>query len=114
MFNRIYKVYIQAEAPYREHKENINLFFVKAANGAMVPLTSLGNASYTTGPGSIKRFNMFTTAVIRGSAAQGYSSGQAMEIMEQIAREHLPDNIGIGGADFSYQRSKPAGKPDWY
>ena len=41
MFNRIYKVYIQAEAPYREHKENINLFFVKAANGAMVPLTSL-------------------------------------------------------------------------
>lgn len=71
MFNRIYKVYIQAEAPYREHKENINLFFVKAANGAMVPLTSLGNASYTTGPGSIKRFNMFTTAVILGSAAQG-------------------------------------------
>lgn len=80
MFNRIYKVYIQAEAPYREHKDNINLFFVKASNGAMVPLTSLGNASYTTGPGSIKRFNMFTTAVIRGAAAQGYSSGQAMEI----------------------------------
>ena len=86
MFNRIYKVYIQAEAPYREHKDNINLFFVKAKDGVMVPLTSLGNASYTTGPGSIKRFNMFTTAVIRGSAAQGYSSGQAMEIMEQIAR----------------------------
>ena len=62
----------------------------------MVPLTSLGNASYTTGPGSIKRFNMFTTAVIRGAAAQGYSSGQAMEIMEQIARDHLPDNIGVG------------------
>ena len=62
MFNRIYKVYIQAEAPYREHKDNINLFFVKAKDGVMVPLTSLGNASYTTGPGSIKRFNMFTTA----------------------------------------------------
>ncbi len=77
MFNRIYKVYIQAEAPYREHKDNINLFFVKAKDGVMVPLTSLGNASYTTGPGSIKRFNMFTTAVIRGSAAQGYSSGPA-------------------------------------
>ena len=53
MFNRIYKVYIQAEAPYREHKDNINLFFVKAKDGVMVPLTSLGNASYTTGPGSI-------------------------------------------------------------
>ncbi len=70
MFNRIYKVYIQAEAPYREHKDNINLFFVKAKDGVMMPLTSLGNASYTTGPGSIKRFNMFTTAVIRGEAAR--------------------------------------------
>mgnify|MGYP002895862626 CR=1 FL=1 len=90
MFNRIYKVYIQAEAPYREHKDNINLFFVKAKDGVMVPLTSLGNASYTTGPGSIKRFNMFTTAVIRGSAAQGYSSGQAMEIMERFG---VPKNI---------------------
>ena len=110
MFNRIYKVYIQAEAPYREHKENINLFFVKAANGAMVPLTSLGNASYTTGPGSIKRFNMFTTAVIRGSAAQGYSSGQAMEIMEQIAREHLPDNIGVEWSGLSYQEKQAGGQ----
>ena len=110
MFNRIYKVYIQAEAPYREHKENINLFFVKASNGAMVPLTSLGNASYTTGPGSIKRFNMFTTAVIRGSAAQGYSSGQAMEVMEQIARDHLPDNIGLEWSGLSYQEKQSGGQ----
>lgn len=110
MFNRIYKVYIQAEAPYREHKDNINLFFVKASNGAMVPLTSLGNASYTTGPGSIKRFNMFTTAVIRGEAAQGYSSGQAMETMERIAREHLPDNIGVEWSGLSYQEQKAEGQ----
>ena len=110
MFNRIYKVYIQAEAPYREHKDNINLFFVKAKDGAMIPLTSLGNASYTTGPGSIKRFNMFTTAVIRGSAAQGYSSGQAMEVMEQIARDHLPDNIGLEWSGLSYQEKKAGGQ----
>ena len=110
MFNRIYKVYIQAEAPYREHKDNINLFFVKAKDGAMIPLTSLGNASYTTGPGSIKRFNMFTTAVIRGSAAQGYSSGQAMEVMEQIARNHLPDNIGLEWSGLSYQEKKAGGQ----
>ena len=110
MFNRIYKVYIQAEAPYREHKDNINLFFVKASNGVMVPLTSLGNASYTTGPGSIKRFNMFTTAVIRGEAAHGYSSGQAMEIMEQIARDHLPDNIGLEWSGLSYQEKQAGGQ----
>ena len=110
MFNRIYKVYIQAEAPYREHKDNINLFFVKGANGSMIPLTALGNASYTTGPGSIKRFNMFTSAVIRGEAAQGYSSGQAMEIIEQIAREHLPENIGVEWSGLSYQEKKAGGQ----
>ena len=110
MFNRIYKVYIQAEAPYREHKDNINLFFVKGADGAMIPLTSLGNASYTTGPGSIKRFNMFTAAVIRGSAAQGYSSGQAMEIMENIVREHLPENIDLEWSGLSYQEKQADGR----
>ena len=110
MFNRIYRVYIQAEAPYREHKDNINLFFVRASNNAMVPLTSLGNASYTTGPGSIKRFNMFTTAVIRGSAAQGCSSGQAMNIMEQIARQKLPENIGVEWSGLSYQEKKAGGQ----
>ena len=103
-------MYIQAEAPYREHKDNINLFFVKGADGAMIPLTSLGNASYTTGPGSIKRFNMFTAAVIRGSAAQGYSSGQAMEIMENIVREHLPENIDLEWSGLSYQEKQAGGR----
>jgi hydrophobe/amphiphile efflux-1 (HAE1) family protein len=110
LFNRIYKVYIQAEAPYREHKDNLNLFFVKASNGVMVPLTSLGNASYTTGPGSIKHFNMFTSAVIRGEAAHGYSSGQAMKTMEKIAARHLPDNIGLEWSGLSYQEQKAGGQ----
>lgn len=110
MFNRIYRVYIQAEASYREHKENINLFFVRGADNAMIPLTSLGTTSYTTGPGSIKRFNMFNSAVIRGEAAAGYSSGQAMEIMEQVAREHLPDNIGVEWSGLSYQEKQAGGQ----
>jgi multidrug efflux pump len=110
MFNRIYRVYIQAEAPYREHKENINLFFVRGADNAMIPLTSLGTTSYTTGPGSIKRFNMFNSSVIRGEAADGYSSGQAMEIIEQIAREHLPDNIGVEWSGLSYQEKQAGGQ----
>ncbi len=110
MFNRIYRVYIQAESVYREHKDNINLFFVRGSNNAMIPLTSLGTTEYTTGPGSIKRFNMFNTAIIRGEAGDGYSSGQAMEEMERLVAEHLPDNIGIEWSGLSYQEKQAGGQ----
>ena len=110
MFNRIYRVYIQAEAPYRAHRDNINLFFVRGSDGSMIPLTALGTTEYTTGPGSIKRFNMFNTAVIRGTASHGYSSGQAMELIEQIARDHLPDNIGVEWSGLSYQEKQAGGQ----
>ena len=110
MFNRIYRVYIQAEANYREHKDNINLFFVRGNDNAMIPLTSLGTTRYTTGPGSIKRFNMFNSTVIRGAAAEGYSSGQAMQVIEDIARKHLPENIGVEWSGLSYQEKQAGGK----
>lgn len=110
LFNRIYRVYIQAEANYRERRDDINLFFVKAPSGGMVPLTALGTTQYTAGPGSVKRFNMFNASVIRGSAAQGYSSGQAMNIIQQIAEEHLPDNIGVEWSGLSYQEKKAGGQ----
>lgn len=110
MFNRVYKVYIQAEAPYRAHKDNINMFFVKTAGGDMVPLTALGDAEYTTGPGNIRRFNMFTTAVVRGAAAPGYSSGEVMRKMENIAKTHLPENIGVEWSGLSYQEKKAEGQ----
>ena len=110
MFNRIYRVYIQAEAPYREHRDDISLYFVRGDDGDMIPLTALGNTEYTTGPGSIKRFNMFNTAIIRGTAAQGYSSGQAMEVMEELVREHLPDNIGLEWSGLSYQEKQAGGQ----
>ena len=110
MFNRIYRVYIQAEAPYRQQRENIGLFFVKGSSGDMIPLTALGTTDYTTGPGSIKRFNMFNTSVIRGTTANGASSGQVMEILEQIAREKLPDNIGVEWSGLSYQEKQAGGQ----
>lgn len=110
MFNRVYKVYIQAEAPYRANKDDINLYFVRTAGGDMVPLTALGDASYTTGPGNIKRFNMFTTSIVRGAAAPGYSSGEAMQEIEKIAKEHLPENIGIEWSGLSYQEKKAEGQ----
>lgn len=110
MFNRIYRVYIQAEAPYRATRDNIGLFFVRAKNGAMVPLTALGTTQYTTGPGTIKRFNMFSTASVSAVASAGYSTGEAMAAMERIAREHLPENIGLEWSGLSYQEKQAGGQ----
>lgn len=110
MFNRIYRVYIQAEAPYRATQNNIGLFFVRAKNGAMVPLTALGTTQYTTGPGTIKRFNMFSTASVSAVASPGYSTGEAMAAMERIARERLPENIGLKWSGLSYQEKQAGGQ----
>lgn len=110
MFNRIYRVYIQAEAEYRRSQGNINYFFVRANNGAMVPLSALGQAEFTAGPGSMTRFNMFTSTLVTGQAAQGYSSGQAMQIMQEIVAEHLPSNIGVEWSGLSYQEQKASGQ----
>lgn len=110
LFNRVYRVYIQAEADYRQSQNNINLFYVRGANRTMIPLSSLGNTSYTTGPGSIGRFNMFNSVVVRGQAAQGYSSGDAMKVMEEIVNNNLPKNIDVEWSGLSYQEKQADGK----
>ena len=110
MFNRIYRVYIQAEAPYRARRDNLNLFFVRGTGGTMIPVTSLGTTYYTTGAGTIKRFNMFNAATITGEAAHGYSSGQAMETLERIVRERLPSSVGVEWSGLSYQEKHEGGQ----
>lgn len=110
MFNRIYRVYIQAEAPYRARRDNLNLYFVRSASGTMIPVTALGETHYTSGPGTIKRFNMFYAATITGEAANGYSSGQAMDALLDLVRTHLPPNIGVEWTGLSYQERHESGK----
>lgn len=110
MFNRIYRVYIQAEAPYRAQRDNLNLFFVRGAGGVMIPITSLGTTHYTTGAGNIKRFNMFNSATITGEAAHGYSSGQAMGVLEELVRKHLPASVGVEWSGLSYQEKHVGGQ----
>ncbi|MDE5656499.1 MAG: multidrug efflux RND transporter permease subunit [Muribaculaceae bacterium] len=109
MFNRIYRVYLQADASYRSNRDNLNLFFVKSADGRMVPVSSLGTSHFTTGPGTIGRFNMFNSATISGEAAHGYSTGEAMDALENIVAEHLPSNIGVEWSGLSYQQRHESG-----
>ncbi len=108
-FNMFNRIYIQAEAPYRANRDNLNLFFVRGADKAMVPVTSLGTTHYTAGPGTVSRFNMFNSATISGEAARGYSTGQAMDRLEEIVEEHLPENIGVDWAGLSYQQKHNGG-----
>ena len=110
LFNRVYRVYIQAEAPYRAYQDNLKLFFVRGSGGTMVPVTALGTTSHTTGSGTIKRFNMFNAALVTGEAAHGYSSGQAMEALEDIVATRLPSNIDIDWSGLSYQEKHESGK----
>lgn len=110
LFNRVYRVYLQADAPYRESRNGMNMFFVKGSGGSMIPVTTLGTTEYTTGPGTIKRFNMFYSSTITGEAANGYSSGQAMQVLEDIVREKLPKGIGIEWSGLSYQEKQQSGK----
>ena len=109
LFNRIYRVYIQAEAPYRANREGLNLFYVRGHDGAMIPVTSLGTSRFTTGPGTIGRFNMFNSATISGEAARGYSTGQAMNRLEELVREKLPESVGVEWSGLSYQQKHESG-----
>lgn len=109
MFNRIYRVYIQADAPYRADRTGLNLYFVRSSSGMMIPVTSLGTGHFTTGPGTIGRFNMFNSATISGEGAPGYSTGEAMAALEEIVADHLPDNIGVEWSGLSYQQKHESG-----
>ncbi|HIT48785.1 MAG TPA: multidrug efflux RND transporter permease subunit [Candidatus Coprenecus stercoripullorum] len=110
LFNRVYRVYIQADEPYRATRDNLNLYFVKGNGGAMIPITSMGTTQYTTGPGTIKRFNMFYSAMITGEASHGYSSGEAMNKIEEIVDEKLPEGIGVEWSGLSYQEKQQSGQ----
>jgi len=102
-FGRTYQVLMQAAPEYRSRPEDIEKVFVRSRSGLMVPLSSLISVRYANGPNAIARFNGFPAARINGSAAAGYSSGQAMAAMEQAAQDVLPDNMSFAWGGQSFQ-----------
>jgi HAE1 family hydrophobic/amphiphilic exporter-1 len=92
--SRTYRVYIQAEAEFRSNPDDINSLYVRSENGAMIPLSGLVKLTSTTGPQTINHYNLFRSIEINGSAAPGYSSGQATAAMEKLAEEILPTTMG--------------------
>lgn len=102
-YGRVYQVIIQAEPKSREKLENLGDMYVRSSYGQMVPLTSLITVNYTSGSNLISRFNGFQAGEIIGGAAPGYTSGQAMTAMEEIAKEVLPDGMIYAWSGVAYQ-----------
>lgn len=108
-YGRVYSVYVQAEDSYRSKPLDIGEIYVRSDTGEMVPLKSLINIQNSKGPSLVSRFNSFIAARINGNAAAGFSSGQAMAAMEQIAKEVLPEGMTYSWGGESYQEAKMTG-----
>lgn len=107
--NRSYQVRIQADANYRARKDDIKHLDVRDANGKMVPLSSVVDVEETFGPTAIRRYNLYPSASVNGSPATGFSSGQALNLMEQLADRELPAAFGYEWTGMSYQEKLAAG-----
>lgn len=92
-FGKLYRVYLQADANYRINPETLNSIFIRSGN-EMAPISQFMTIKKVYGPQVINRFNMFTSIGINGSPANGYTSGQAIKAIEEVANENLP--VGYG------------------
>lgn len=108
-FGRQWRVFLQSEGEMRRTEKDINNYYVRNNEGEMVPLSALVTTRSISGPEFTNRFNLYRSAQIIGAAAPGYSSGQAMDALEEVAREVLPREIGYDWADLSYQEKQTSG-----
>jgi len=103
LYGQNFPVYLQADHPYRRDLDAIGRLTVRSQSGAMVPLNAFMGVRNTTGPAVASQYNLMPTAAINGSAAPGYSSGQALLVMESLARQLLPPGVGYEWTASSYQ-----------
>jgi HAE1 family hydrophobic/amphiphilic exporter-1 len=109
-FGRQWRVFLQAEAEDRLAPEDIGRFYVRNNDGDMLPLSTVVTSRRVFGPEYTQRFNLFRAVQITGQPAPGYSSGQAMAALEEVARQVLPAEMGYDWADLSYQERRAAGR----
>ncbi|MGA0564251.1 efflux RND transporter permease subunit [Ancylobacter sp. VNQ12] len=102
-FNYVFQVYVQADAPFRLQPGDILNLKVKGANGEMVALGQVAHFVDEVGPPLITLYNLYPAAQITGSPATGFSSGQAMTLMSQVAAYSLPSSMGTAWTGMSYQ-----------
>jgi hydrophobic/amphiphilic exporter-1 (mainly G- bacteria), HAE1 family len=108
-FGRQWRVFMQAEAVDRQSPDDINKFYVRNSGGQMVPLSSFVKVRPTSGPEYTVRFNLYRAVEILGSPAAGYSSGQALDALEEVAKQTLPPEMGYSWNALSYQEKIASG-----
>jgi HAE1 family hydrophobic/amphiphilic exporter-1 len=108
-FGRQWRVFLQAEGADRTSPAAISQFYVRNNDGTMVPLSSVESTKPAFGPQYTNRFNVYRAALVTGTAASGYSSGQALDVLEEVARDTLPHDISFDFSDLSYQEKKAGG-----
>ena len=102
-YGKVFRVFVQAEKQFRSSRSDIQKLFVKNVQGDMVPISALVKVVEITGPQNITHYNLYRSIQINGNAAPGYSSGQAMAAMEEIADRVLPKEYGYSWSGMSYQ-----------
>jgi HAE1 family hydrophobic/amphiphilic exporter-1 len=105
-FGRQWRVFLQAEPEERSAPANVSNFYVRNNDGDMVPLSTLQTTGEIRGPQYTNRFNIYRAAQVTGGPAPGYSSGQALDAVEEVLRETLPPEFGFDYADLSYQERR--------
>lgn len=109
LFGRVFKVYAQADGKYRSTPEDIARLELRGADGRMIPIGSIAEVKDVLGPQTITRFNLYPAVKILGGAAEGFSSGQALGIMEDMASKKLPTSMGYNWSELSYQEKQAGG-----
>ncbi|MDD4922087.1 MAG: efflux RND transporter permease subunit [Bacteroidales bacterium] len=93
-FGKQYRVLIQADSTYRANMEGLNKIYVRGNNNQMAPITEFVTLTRTFGPESLSRFNLYSSMTIKGSPGDGYSSGEALEVIKEVANDMLPQGYG--------------------
>jgi hydrophobe/amphiphile efflux-1 (HAE1) family protein len=106
---RVFQVQLQSEPRFRAYPEDIRDVYVRSGSGELVPLTALATVREVSGPEVVERFNVFPAAKIMGAAAPGYSSGDALELVEQLAEEHLPQGYSLAWTGTAFQEKASGG-----
>jgi hydrophobic/amphiphilic exporter-1 (mainly G- bacteria), HAE1 family len=112
-FGRVYQVRLQADAKYRAEPEDIRRLEMRTRNGDMVPISTLANIKKSFGAQIINRYNMYPAASITGEPAPGRSTGEALELMEQIAARNLPPKMGYEWTGMAYQEKRVGSEAVW-